>query len=141
MSRIKLDLPSEFPFSITLPIRITDLNYGNHLGNDAVLGLVHEARVQWLNSLGYPSELEVEGVGLIMTDAGIQFKGEGHYGVNLKIEVASQVVGLGFDLYYRISELDTNKPIAFIKTGMLCFDYDKRKPVAIPALLAAKLDA
>ena len=46
MARIKLTLPERFPFTTTIPIRITDLNYGGHVGNDTVLALLHEARVQ-----------------------------------------------------------------------------------------------
>jgi hypothetical protein len=45
MPRLKLELPAGFPFRTTLTVRVTDLNYGNHLGNDALLGLLHEARV------------------------------------------------------------------------------------------------
>jgi len=36
MARIKILLPEHFSFSCSIPIRITDLNYGNHVGNDTV---------------------------------------------------------------------------------------------------------
>ena len=61
MPRIRLELPDRFHFRTSLTVRVTDLNYGRHLGNDAVLGLLHEARVRFLRSLGY-AELDVEGV-------------------------------------------------------------------------------
>jgi len=48
MARSRIDLPDSFPFGIDIPVRITDINYGGHLGNDAVLGLVHEARIAFL---------------------------------------------------------------------------------------------
>ena len=48
MARIKLDLPERFPFSTELRVRITDVNYGGHMGNDSLLGLLHEARVRFL---------------------------------------------------------------------------------------------
>ena len=48
MPRVKVALPATFPFRTEIPVRITDLNYGGHLGNDALLGLLHEARVHFL---------------------------------------------------------------------------------------------
>ncbi|RYF84358.1 MAG: thioesterase, partial [Chitinophagaceae bacterium] len=67
MARIKINLPHSFLFNTTVPVRITDLNYGGHVGNDALLGIIHEIRMQFLKSLGYSSELEVAGSALIMS--------------------------------------------------------------------------
>jgi acyl-CoA thioesterase FadM len=66
MARIKIELPEQLRFSTKIPIRITDLNYGGHVGNDTVLTLIHEARVQFLKSHRY-EELNVESVSLIMS--------------------------------------------------------------------------
>ena len=60
MARIKIDLPDNFSFTTSIPIRITDVNYGGHVGNDTILSLIHEARMQFLKQLGY-SELEFAG--------------------------------------------------------------------------------
>ena len=72
-------MPEHYNFSTTITIRISDINYGNHVGNDAVLSLIHEARVQFLAAHGF-MELNCGGVGLIMSDAGIEFKKEIFYG-------------------------------------------------------------
>jgi 4-hydroxybenzoyl-CoA thioesterase len=69
MQRVTIDWPDPSGFITELEIRITDINYGGHLGNDRLLSLVHEARVQWLASHDW-TELDVDGIGLIMTDAG-----------------------------------------------------------------------
>jgi acyl-CoA thioesterase FadM len=79
MPRIKLDLPKHFHFTTEIPIRISDINYGGHLGNDAVLSILHESRVRLLLEHGY-SEFNVEGVGIIMTDSAIVYKSEAFYG-------------------------------------------------------------
>ena len=76
MPRIKIELPEKFIYKTEIPIRITDINYGGHLGNDSLLSLIHEARVRLLHHLGY-SESNVEGAGIMMIDAGIQYKSEG----------------------------------------------------------------
>ena len=73
MARIELNLPENFSFSTDVRVRVSDINYGNHLGNDALLSLVHEARLQFLQSRGF-SELDIDGCGLILTDAVIVYK-------------------------------------------------------------------
>ena len=51
MARIKIELPDNFPFTTSIPVRITDINYGGHVGNDTVLSIIHEARMQFLKSM------------------------------------------------------------------------------------------
>ena len=59
-------------YETEIPIRISDVNYGGHLGNDAVLSLAHEARVRFLALRGF-SEKDVEGVGIMMVDAAVVY--------------------------------------------------------------------
>ena len=132
MARIKLDLPTEFPFRTTLTVRVTDLNYGNHLGNDAVLGMIHEARVRWLRSMGY-SELDVEGVGIIMADCAIVYKAQGYLGEELTVAVAAgEFSRIGCDLFYRLSKPDGSE-VARAKTGIVFFDYQAQAARPVPA--------
>ena len=141
MAKIKLELPSTFPFSTTIPIRITDINYGNHLGNDAVLSIIHEARMQFLQHHNL-SELSFSGASLIMSDVAIEFKNEGFYGDVITVQVtASDFSRVGFDLFYRLTKQADEKEtvIAVAKTGMICFDYNARKVVAVPEEAKGKL--
>lgn len=134
MPRIQLSLPQTFSFFTNLPVRITDINYGGHVGNDAVLGFIHEARMQFLKHHGL-SELNFGGSGLIMSDVAIEFKQEGFYGDVLKAAVAAANFSrVGFDLFYVLSKTVDGKEItvAQAKTGMICFNYDFRKVVAVP---------
>ena len=99
MARIKLTLPASFPFAATIPVRITDLNYGGHVGNDAILSILHEARMQFLRFFDY-SELKIEGVSLIMSDVAIEFKAELYYGDVIKAYVTTDgFTRAGFDIY------------------------------------------
>lgn len=143
MARIKLALPSRFSFSIPIPIRITDINYGGHVGNDAILSIIHEARLQFLQALGY-SEMNVEGIGLIMADVAIEFKAEAFYGDVIEVSVvADDFTRVGFDLIYKLEKKQDNKSftVAIAKTGMVCFDYSLKKVTALPNGAAAKLQA
>jgi len=102
MERIKIHLPETFSFSTIITIRVTDLNYGSHVGNDTFLSLIHEARQQFLLSYGY-KELSFEGVGLILSDAAIEYKRELNYADAVKISVAASAIDkYGFDLFYKI---------------------------------------
>lgn len=139
-------MPDSFSFSIYIPIRITDINYGNHVGNDAILALIHEARMQFLRHFGF-TELEFAGVGLIMADAGIEFKNELFYGETVTISVSCTGFSkVSFDLYYKLektiplgdgpqAEQQMNEKkilVAAAKTGMVCYDYKRKKIVPIP---------
>ena len=140
MARIKIEIPNKFIFRTELPIRITDINYGRHLGNDSLLSLIHEARVRFLNHLGY-SESNVEGSGIIMIDAGVQYKSEGFYGDELLVEVAvNDFSGIGCDFIYRVTNKNTLKEIALAKTGIVFFNYEKRKTAPVPELFKKKIE-
>lgn len=140
MARIKIDLPSAFSFACEIKVRITDLNYGNHVGNDAILGYLHESRVQYLNHLGYENEVDIEGVGLIQADAAIVYKSEAFYGDTLLVELAANdFTKYGFDLVYRLTHATTKKEVARGKTGLVCFDYKIRKIALLPSAFHEKL--
>lgn len=141
MDRIKLNLPDTFPFSTTLSIRITDLNYGGHVGNDTFLALIHEARQQFLQHYGY-TELSFEGTGLIMADSAVEYKHELSHGDVIKISVAATGFDkLGFDLFYLIELVNPegNKIAGKAKTGMMCFDYTAKKKASVPDAAVKKL--
>ena len=141
MPRIKIELPQKFIFKTELALRITDINYGGHLGNDSLLSIIHEARVRFLNYLGY-SESNLEGNGIIMIDAAIQYKSEGFYGDSLIIEIdVNSFSGIGCDFVYRITNKSNGKVIALAKTGIVFFNYEKRKTVSVPSEFALKIES
>ena len=132
MARTKLDLPEIFDFSTDIPVRITDINYGGHLGNDSLLSLLQEARLQFLQKYAY-SEKDVEGRGIIMLDAVVVYRSEAFYGDTLSIEVAvAEVSGHGCDLIYRVTQKNSGKEVARAKTSVAFYDYEKRKVVEVP---------
>ncbi|QKG58120.1 thioesterase family protein [Hymenobacter sp. BRD128] len=139
MPRVKVSLPESFGFAVEIPVRITDLNYGAHLGNDALLSILHEARVQFLASLGAAEFDQASQLGFIMVDVAIEYKGEAFHGDVLHINLAANDQNkYGFDIVYHVKN-QSGKEIARAKTGMLCFDYNTRKLRALPPQLAAKL--
>lgn len=139
MPRVKLHLPETFSFATQITVRITDLNYGGHLGNDAVLSLLHEARMQFLTQAGF-TELLFAGAGLIMADVAIEYKAEAFYGDVLNVYVtADDFSRVGFDICYKLVKAENDVVVALAKTGMICFDYAKRKVVSVPQEAVNKL--
>lgn len=139
MPRVKVSLPESFGFAVEIPVRITDLNYGAHLGNDALLSILHEARVQFLASLGMAEFDGASQQGFIMVDVAIEYKGEAFHGDMLHIGLAANDQNkYGFDIVYHVKN-QGGKEIARAKTGLLCFDYHTRKLRALPPELAAKI--
>jgi acyl-CoA thioester hydrolase len=142
MARIKIDIPEKTIGSFIIPIRIADINYGNHVGNDAFVSIIHEARMQWLKQYDY-TELKIEGIGLIMSDLAIEFKSESFYGDVVEVRLgADDITRVGFDLYYQLFAKRNNENIllANAKTGMVCYDYEVKKVAAIPEKLKIILE-
>lgn len=138
MARIRIEHPKAFKFSATIPIRITDLNYGGHVGNDTILSIIHEARAQFLKSLGY-SEKDFGGTGLIMGDVVINFKSELFYGDVVDAAVAAiNISRASFDIVYLLKKGEI--VAAEAKTGMVCFDYEKKKVTSLPDSVKQRLE-
>jgi acyl-CoA thioesterase FadM len=119
MPRVKIKLPEKFQFKTELPLRISDINYGGHLGNDSVLTIAHEARLRCMKDVGF-SELDCGGAGTIMIDSMIVYKNQGFYGDTIEVEVAvTDFSKLGCDFYYLLKSKNNGNEIARVKTGMV----------------------
>lgn len=139
MARVNVQLPDSYLLTVEIPIRITDLNYGAHLGNDALLSILHEARVQFLRHLGHAEYDPATGLGHIMADVAIEYKGEGFQGDILHIQMAATDLNkYGFDLVYWVKN-QSGREIARAKTGMLGFNYTTRKLLPLREEYAARL--
>lgn len=132
MGRVKLDIPESLPFETEVIVRITDVNYGGHLGNDALLGFLQEARLRFLMTKGF-SEMDAGGAGIIMVDAVVQYRSEAFHCETLRIEVGvGDLQALGCDFYFRVWKKKGGSEVARAKTGIAFFDYGKRKVVPMP---------
>ena len=140
MGRIKLEINGHLIYKTSLKVRISDINYGNHVGNDSFISMIHEARIQWLKTKGY-DELDIEGAGLIMSDLVIEFKQECFYGEQIDISLfAGEVSKVSFDLYYAVQTIRSGSEILLVKakTGMVCYNYQQKKVTRVPQIALAK---
>jgi acyl-CoA thioesterase FadM len=132
MPRIKLQEQPVYEFHYDVTIQVGDLNYGGHLSNDALVGLLHEARVNLLHGLGL-SEKEIgDGqTGLIMADLVVNFKAEGFLFDLLQIDShIGEFSRNGFRVFHRVVRGDDL--VALAETGMVTFNYAERRIAPVP---------
>jgi acyl-CoA thioesterase FadM len=137
MPRLKLKPLPHYPFSTEIRVRITDLNYGGHLGNDALLSLIHEARTLFLAEHGF-TEMNCGGTSTTLGDAAIVYQGEAFSGDVLQFEVAAgEPSRSGFRVFFRVTRISDGKSIALAETGLVCFDYATHKIQILPEAVKA----
>jgi len=143
-----VDAPSENPppppykvlHQAQIPVRITDLNYGSHVGNATLVEYLHEARVQFLRANGL-SELHVgDGSGLILKELSVSFHAQIFYPSHLHIRISGEIVSrTSFHLIYEITTESHSTPLATARTLMVCYDYSTQKIRRIPESLQSLL--
>ncbi len=132
-------MPRRFQFSTDIPVRISDINHGMHVGHDSFLTITHEARVRFLKSLG-ATEGDVFGRGIVLSDAELSYTNESFYGDTLNIKIAcGDLLKYGLNMFYLISEKKRKIEIARVRTGIVFFDYKKRKVARVPKRFALAL--
>jgi YbgC/YbaW family acyl-CoA thioester hydrolase len=120
-------------FSTRLTVRIGDINYGGHLGNDKFLLYFHEARLRFLKNLGLSEQDIGEGVALTQVEAFLRYQGQAHLGDELEIAVCvSEFSRARFRFEYEITRPLDAKAIATGYTVMAGFDYQRTRPERIP---------
>ncbi|MBN1347828.1 acyl-CoA thioesterase [candidate division KSB1 bacterium] len=122
-----------FKFHTTMRVRIGDINYGGHMSNDRYLLYFHDARIRFLESLGF-SEADIgEGAGMIMLEAFVSYKAQVFLGDQLRIGVClCDIGGVRFKIEYLVERCSDDKCVAKGYTKMAAFDYARRKVCKIP---------
>lgn len=128
MARIKISSPTtSLLYSHEFQVPINMINYGGHLGNDSFLTIAHEARIYFLKSLSF-TELNFFGLSLIQSDSAVMYKKEVLHTDILEISIfIEDVHARGFDFLYILKDKSTQAEVSRIKTGMLFFNYEKKK--------------
>ncbi|MDO4775961.1 MAG: thioesterase family protein [Cardiobacteriaceae bacterium] len=127
-------LTLEQPFVSHLAVRIADINYGNHLGHDRLISLLHQARVEALAAIG-ASELDFFGTALILARLETDYRAQAFLHDTLDIAVwLGEMRASRFVLHYRVSRRDSDREtlIAEAQTVMVCFDYQRQRSTAVP---------
>ncbi|MDH4127917.1 MAG: acyl-CoA thioesterase [Spirochaetota bacterium] len=122
-----------FKFSTTIEVRIGDINYGNHMSNESFIQFFQEARLRYLAQFNFSEVNLNDSTGIILTEVFCELKAEAFYGDSLTVFVrVSEMKKARFRMEYEIFREKDQKVIAKGYTIKAAFDYQKRKPVALP---------
>ena len=132
MARVKISMPEEFLYSMQYPVRFSDLDYAKHLNSVAMVHVLHEARLQFLASLGL-TEANVFGLGMVVTDMAIDYRSESFAKDILVIDVGvARFNKYGCDICFQITNSALDRVVCNAKQGVVFFDFDKYKIAAVP---------
>jgi len=139
VARVKLVFPDNaFCFETLMPVRSTDINGANHLGNDALVSMLSEARAQFLIEQGIQSGANEE-TGIIVTDLATMYQGESFYPDLLRFEVGLMDFNkYGGDFVFRVTKADSGQPVALAKYGFVFFNYKTREVTPMPESFRAR---
>ncbi|MEJ2039613.1 MAG: thioesterase family protein [Desulfosarcinaceae bacterium] len=126
-------------FCIHLDVRAGDLNYGNHVSHHNYFLYFQEARIAYLGQLGY-TEMDIEGLGMVIAEAGCRYKHELLLGDKLGVCCGiSEIKAKAFTFEYAIVRGETL--CATGSTACLCLDRTLRKVVPLPPAFTAAVQA
>ena len=134
MPRVILKEQLDYEFEFITKIQTKDLNYGGHLGNDALLKMIQEARIDLFQKLGF-KELDLgDGkTGVIIGDLVVNYKAEGFEDEELKIEShIGQITEKSLRVFHRIIKIKKDILMTLAETGLIAFDYKSREITEFP---------
>jgi acyl-CoA thioester hydrolase len=119
-------------------VRFRDLDPMGHVNNAVFLTYLEQARVAFFSEMGAATGLEE--MNMIVARVEIDFRAPVRLGQEVEISVRASRFGTkSFDLEY---ELRTDgELVAEAKSVQVAYDYDRRKPVPVPAEWREKLTA
>ncbi len=124
----------------TYRVTIGDINYGGHLGNDRALVVFQDARICFLQTLGF-SEMDIGAqCGMIMVESGVRYLREVFLHDLLETSIGlGQIKAKKFTLEYSVRRPANDQTVLRGFTSFLAFDYRLRKVVALPELFRHRL--
>ena len=139
MPRIQYDLPEPFVFSTELSIYTSHINWGGHLDNAQLLGLVGEARARFFLWLDY-EEGRVENCSIVIGDVLAQYKSEAFYGETMVVKLAvTDFNRYGFDMAFQMTDKATGREVARGKQGVVFIGLADKKISPLPEAFRQRL--
>lgn len=140
MARIKLKQQPTYEFVHQTMVRVGDVNYGGHLGNDAFVRLTNDARVALLRELGASEQDLGDGVtAIVMTDLAVNYLAQAFLHQPLTVHShLSSVTFASFRVHHLVARQE--QPLALVETGLAAFDYQAGELGELPQTFLAALE-
>lgn len=121
-------------FNIDIPIRISDINYGGHLGHAELIKITHQARLKFFSKYSL-LESDLDGAGIIVKNLLINYKGEGFFDDILHISITmDNITKISCEFLYEITK-NENLPVASVTETVLFMNYNSRRVVRVPQVI------
>ncbi|MBN2545380.1 MAG: thioesterase family protein [Spirochaetes bacterium] len=139
MSKVKLKSLDKYEYEYKRILLVKDINYGGHLGNDALVTILHEARIDLFNKLGATEfDLGDNATSIIMADLIVNYTGEGFMLDEIKIMThIDDISSASFRLFHKIIKQD--KTLALAEVGIISYNYKDKQIVEIPEVFLNKI--
>ena len=133
MPRLNIPDPEKTFFRMERKVGLSEVNYAKHLDSVSMVKILHEARLQFLASLGF-TESNIYGLGLVVTDLTIDYRSESFANDLLVIDVGASLFNrYGFDIGLKVSNEALDSVVCVGKFGVVFFDFDRHKIARVPA--------
>lgn len=139
MPKIQLSEKSDYCFRYQTILKIRDINYANHLSNDAVVSLLNEARMDMFKNIGCTeSALGDPGTGIVIADLVVNYKKQGYLGDEIIIHSAiDEIEQKSFRIFYKMEKGDDVMVLA--ETGVVVYDYQAEHIATVPKVFLKAL--
>lgn len=113
-------------FEMEYEVRVSDINYGGHMGNEVALIIFQQARIELFKSIGF-SEMNVgDGVATIQKNAQVEYLGECHLGDRLKVRIVNiDLKRSNINIFYEV--YSDEKTVLTGSTLIVAYRYSERK--------------
>jgi acyl-CoA thioester hydrolase len=139
MPKTKLRAKPDYSFQYHTYLKIRDINYANHLSNDAVVSLINEARIDMFNKIGCAEfALGDPHTGIVIADLVVNYKKQGYLGDEIIIHSdIDEIEQKGFRIFFKIQRGDDLMVLA--ETGVVVFDYQAGNITTVPKIFLEAL--
>lgn len=114
-------------------VRISDINYGGHMGNDRALSFFQDARIKYLRHFGFDEHHIAEGIGIILSESHVYYKKEVflHDQLNAKVWI-QDLKKRAFTMVYEFYR-QSDEALVFEGSNLVyAFEYQSRKACELP---------
>ena len=124
---------SSLPYSTIIPVRITDLNYGNHLSHVGIVGIYHQARALFLKGNNLSESDVGNHCGIILINSNYTHKREAFFDTQLQVGLGiSEYSEIRFTTTLLMTDHDNGQLISKGSEQFTFLDYNTRKLAKMP---------
>ncbi len=130
MERVLINKPEKILYKQHFKIVEADINEVNHMGNERVLVFVNSIKEGFFRELKLNANAPTEGI--IFANHSINYKNEGFLGDEIVCHVSvKNITECSFDLISHFIKSNSTT-LAIVRTGIVYYDYEKRKIKPLP---------